>query len=60
MIKKQLCNYNYSFFCETEIKNSNIKNVKIIPKFNFNNQINIKIIATISPDLRPFEDFLKK
>ena len=34
-----------SFFCETVIKNSNIKNVKIIPKFNFNNQINITIIG---------------
>ena len=34
-----------SFFCETEIKNSNIKNVKIIPKFNFINQTNITIIG---------------
>ena len=34
-----------SFFCQTEIKNSNIKNVKIIPKFNFNNQTNITIIG---------------
>ena len=34
-----------SFFCETEIKNSNIKNVKIIPKFNFINQTNITILS---------------
>ena len=34
-----------SFFCETEIKNSDIKNVKIIPKFNFINQTNITIIG---------------
>ena len=34
-----------SYFCETEIKNSNIKNVKIIPKFNFINQTNITILG---------------
>ena len=28
-----------SFFCETEIKNSSVKNVKIIPKFNFGGQM---------------------
>ena len=28
-----------SFFCETEIKISNIKNVKIIPEFNFGGQM---------------------
>ena len=35
-----------SYFCETEIKNSNIKQVKIIPNFNFINQNNISIIGS--------------
>ena len=34
-----------SFFCETEIKYSNIKQVKIIPNFKFIYQTNIKIIG---------------
>ena len=34
-----------SYFCETEIKNSNIKQVKIISIFNFVYNNNIKIIG---------------
>ena len=42
-----------SYFCETEIKNSNIKLVKIIPKFNFVYQNNITIIGS-TPFARMF------
>jgi len=44
-LKEKIITNIISFFCETEIKNSNIKNVKIIPKFNFINQTNITIIG---------------
>ena len=42
-----------SYFCETDIKNSNIKQVKIINKFNFVYQNNIKIIGS-TPFARMF------
>ena len=34
------------YFCQTEIKNSNIKKVEIVPKFNFINQNNVSIIGS--------------
>ena len=42
-----------SYFCETEIKNSNIKQVKIINKFNFVYQNNFTIIG-LTPFARMF------
>ena len=47
-----------SFFCETDIKNPNIKQVKIIPKFDFVNQDNINIVDS-SPIARMFMDNLQ-
>ena len=35
-----------SYFCETEIKNSNIKKVQIIPNFDFINQNNVTVIGS--------------
>ena len=32
------------FFCQTEIKNSNIKKVEIVPKFNFINQNKVRLL----------------
>ena len=46
-----------SYFCETDIKNPNIKQVKIIPKFKFENQ-NINIVDS-SPIARKFMDNLQ-
>ena len=42
-----------SYYCETEIKNSNIKQVKINPKFNFVYQNNITVIGS-TPIARMF------
>ena len=48
-----------SFFCETEIKNSNIKQVKIISTFNFVYNNNIKIIG-LTPFARIFMNNLQE
>ena len=47
-----------SYFCETEIKNSIIKQVKIIPKFNFVYQNNIIILGS-TPFARIFMNNLQ-
>ena len=55
--KKQNTNIA-SYFCEIDIKNSNIKQVKINPKFNFINQTNISIIGS-TPFARLFMNNLQ-
>jgi hypothetical protein len=47
-----------SYFCETEVKNSNIKQVKIIDKFNFVYQNNFTIIGS-TPLARMFMNNLQ-
>ena len=47
-----------SYFCETGIRNSNIKQVKIIPNFNFVYQNNIKVIGS-TPFARMFMNNLQ-
>ena len=59
LMKKNTTKTNIaSFFCETDITNSNIKQVKIIPKFNFIYQNNVTVIGT-TPYARMFMNNLQ-
>ena len=47
-----------SYYCEKEIKNSNIKQVKVIPNFNFTYQDNVTVIGS-TPFARMFMNNLQ-
>ena len=47
-----------SYFCETEIKNSNVKQAQINPNFNFVNQNNITVVGS-TPFARMFMNNLQ-